>query len=82
MSAIGSAQRLPDRLKCPIRDRLETDLYSAIHILAMHSSRLVDVQGTGEQDQVFEASRHCEEQRLLIRELEEQIASHRAEHGC
>ena len=80
MSSIGSLQRQSDWLKCPIRDQLETDLYSAI--LAVHSSMLVDLASTGKPEEVIETTRLCENQRLLIQELEEQIASHRGEHGC
>ena len=78
----GSLQRQPDRLTCPIRHQLEADLYSAIEVLAQHSSTLADIAGTGQPDLFIQTTRHCDEQRLLIHELEKQIASHRAEHGC
>ena len=67
---------------CPNRNQLEAQVYAAIQILARHSSRIVEITGTGNPDEVIEATRHCEKQRLLIQELEKQIASHRAEHGC
>ena len=82
MHSSGSLQRQPDPLKCPTRDQLEKDLYAAIHILAQHSSMLVDIARTGTRDRFIETTQHCENQRLLIQELEKQIASHRARHGC
>jgi hypothetical protein len=82
MHANGSLQRLPDWLRCRVRDQLETDVYSAIHTLVMHSSRVADIAGTGKPDEFIEATRLCEKQRMLIHELEKQIAAHRKEHGC
>ena len=78
----GSLQLQLHRLRCPIRDRLEANLYSEIEVLAQHSSTLVDIAGTGQPDLFIQTTRHCQEQRLLIHELEKQIASHRPEHGC
>ena len=84
MLSDGALQRDADsrRPNCPIRDRLEKDVYSAIQMLARHSSTLVGLVGKGKLDLFIETTRHCEEQRLLIQELEKQIAIHRAEHGC
>ena len=82
MYANGSLQRLPDRYRCRVRDQLEADLYSAIHILAMHSSKLAEIAGTGKRDEFIDVTRLCEKQRMLIWELEKQIAAHRQEHGC
>ena len=67
---------------CPIRNQFESRVYAAIQILAKYSLRLVEITGTGKPDEIMETTRLCEDQRLLIQELEKQIASHRAEHGC
>ena len=67
---------------CPIRNQFESRVYAAIQILAKYSLRLVEITGTGKPDEIMETTRLCEDQRLLIQELEKRIASHRAEHGC
>ena len=72
----------PDRPTCPIRDRLEKNLYEAVRILARHSVTLVDLAGTEKLDEINETTRLIENQRLLIQELGKQIGLHREEHGC